>query len=464
MYRQLNALALPLAVTHVCRRWRSVALDHAHLWTKVFWDAGDSVEAALAFLERSRNAPLTVNMAFETSRMSSDGLSVFGAVSAQFCRVTKLSIRMSRELIENPAISTLFAIGPTPLLIPGLRDLSIEVLGTHSSQDWPRLNIASPSLTHLYLGWVLPLSWGSVLSPSTTHVTLRSLVIQCGDLQQVLELAPNLHTLRMVLLHVVADTVKSPGMNLPSSSAGSARTVDSLQLHYVTGESLGFVQHVIPITTQIREVIVGTSFVNTPADVAFDFLHISDLSNITSLRLLPGDFSVSTASGLARAVQGDLTEELLERLYSLCSTQPILSTLREASVCISQWDTLLGLVFDSDVGNTLPSLERIVLSVGQDRFRFDEMSVGYDGLRIFLPRWTTLEVIADGGRPPTIDLVRYTIRALDCLQPTPLTSIHVEFSNRNTGEDDWDSEDDYATIFSELYHAETAHAGLGVSD
>ena len=53
-----------MCATSVCRRWRCVAIDRAVLWGTVCWDSEYESSLALldTFLQRSKGAPLTINI------------------------------------------------------------------------------------------------------------------------------------------------------------------------------------------------------------------------------------------------------------------------------------------------------------------------------------------------------------------------------------------------------------------
>lgn len=54
------------AISHVSRRWRTVALDTASLWTSIDVSYGTSLDQAKAFAARSKNLPLDVRCDFKS--------------------------------------------------------------------------------------------------------------------------------------------------------------------------------------------------------------------------------------------------------------------------------------------------------------------------------------------------------------------------------------------------------------
>lgn len=55
-------LSFELLVSHVCRRWREVAIDTAMLWTYIGFKEGLPHEKSTTYLERSKNAPLVIRI------------------------------------------------------------------------------------------------------------------------------------------------------------------------------------------------------------------------------------------------------------------------------------------------------------------------------------------------------------------------------------------------------------------
>ncbi|KAJ7581643.1 hypothetical protein C8J56DRAFT_957899, partial [Mycena floridula] len=49
-----------LLVSHVCHDWRVLALDLAHLWTRLYFRPGSALERCETYLERSKEAPLEI--------------------------------------------------------------------------------------------------------------------------------------------------------------------------------------------------------------------------------------------------------------------------------------------------------------------------------------------------------------------------------------------------------------------
>lgn len=60
-----EALPLQFIVSHVCRRWREVVLGIPVLWSKLKFVIGFNKEWAVVCLERSKDAPLDINIDLE---------------------------------------------------------------------------------------------------------------------------------------------------------------------------------------------------------------------------------------------------------------------------------------------------------------------------------------------------------------------------------------------------------------
>ncbi|TFY51807.1 hypothetical protein EVG20_g10829, partial [Dentipellis fragilis] len=230
-----------LALSHVCRQWRSIARDDALLWTHIFMS---NVELCQRMLVRSKQAALTVRHGF----ISNDGKSLIslGHALAHLSRIKTLQIscqyygtnlpRRFMEYISSPAplleelyLSNLTGHWATNALpdtvfagcVPRLARLTV-LHGAQLSWSSPLLKLSS--LTHLHIGdmteWKnstldplltvlarLPLLRGLALEqaipagpqvtgravalPALTHLTLSDDQTSCVALLQALTLPPS---------------------------------------------------------------------------------------------------------------------------------------------------------------------------------------------------------------------------------------------------------------------------------
>ncbi|KAI0691203.1 hypothetical protein C8T65DRAFT_547017, partial [Cerioporus squamosus] len=148
-----------LSLTHVCRKWREVALGCPDLWARV---DGECSAQLKAFLLRSRGAPLSLFLLSNTKdyqkMMNAEGprvrrldLTVVSPVSdirslLRFKHDALECVTISyTERISHPQRSVLFKVG---LFGGGI--LPIKALALDGLTDWVPTN-QFPSLTHLYL-------------------------------------------------------------------------------------------------------------------------------------------------------------------------------------------------------------------------------------------------------------------------------------------------------------------------
>ena len=68
-------LPFQVLISHVCKRWRSIALDTPILWTCLNFEKGTSLDQHQAYIERAKNAPLeiTIDCANESETEDEDG-------------------------------------------------------------------------------------------------------------------------------------------------------------------------------------------------------------------------------------------------------------------------------------------------------------------------------------------------------------------------------------------------------
>ncbi|KZT64038.1 hypothetical protein DAEQUDRAFT_67952 [Daedalea quercina L-15889] len=91
-----------IIVSHVCRRWRDVALHFASLWTNVLVTPSEELVAEV--LRRSRLAPLDVVVCFDPYTMDAQ-LGSFCLVLREVSRIRSLRIAMSDERVPPEILS-----------------------------------------------------------------------------------------------------------------------------------------------------------------------------------------------------------------------------------------------------------------------------------------------------------------------------------------------------------------------
>ncbi|TCD68935.1 hypothetical protein EIP91_009325 [Steccherinum ochraceum] len=139
-----------IALTHVCRRWREVALGNTLLWTNVYSVSRATLNLALVFLQRS--TPLPVHMEVKASdkyRGIDTTLLNYVWTPLGIQRVVSLSLQVTykqlRRLLETP----------DTMVAPHLRTLEFEapprIIGSSSSDPFPNIlpKLTAPALATL---------------------------------------------------------------------------------------------------------------------------------------------------------------------------------------------------------------------------------------------------------------------------------------------------------------------------
>ncbi|KAH9959480.1 hypothetical protein BC827DRAFT_507493 [Russula dissimulans] len=189
-------------LSHVCRRWRHIALGSPKLWTSI--GTRDLTPLLAAFIERSQGAPLDVSVCIDsddTHRLQR--LADLQSVSS--------SLRSFEVTISGPftdGVKDLFArfrSSATLLTVLSIRfDYDTRVPGVESSDGDDTFNLLfskeHPALSALSLKSLRP--WTALLSETLTTLTLASLYLSANDLYPCLKAVPNLTFL--ALLNVLA--------------------------------------------------------------------------------------------------------------------------------------------------------------------------------------------------------------------------------------------------------------------
>ena len=158
-----------LTITHVCKRWREVALNTAQLWA-VLWYSWSKREVLEAFISRSRQAPLEVELFEADSDKLTDALHL---VLPELGRTKSLTLSMETEAFEEFEEDNY----KIPAVLPLIRSLSIscQTMSYNKIAQLPSFVTRSslPDLTNLFVDNLL-ISWIPGLFPTC----LRSLYIR----------------------------------------------------------------------------------------------------------------------------------------------------------------------------------------------------------------------------------------------------------------------------------------------
>ncbi|KAH8984178.1 hypothetical protein EDB86DRAFT_2964080 [Lactarius hatsudake] len=179
--------------SHVCQRWRDVALGTPELWTTIRQD--DHFCAVQCFMERSQRMKLDVSFPVY---MRQEGIKGFQAAFAHHAsRIRRLHVDVNGDRVYDFYRS----LAACDLVMPALEHFSIMMFEygfpDDSRVDGP-LSFFDESefLTELTFKRALPLQ--THLSPSIRSLTLADRVVDLDELLHCLAAAPNLEYLALL--------------------------------------------------------------------------------------------------------------------------------------------------------------------------------------------------------------------------------------------------------------------------
>ena len=183
-----------VAATHVCHLWHTTLLSSPRLWSHL--DFIDE-ECALAFLERSKSAPLSVNLmdAFNPSKFVRESLN-------------KIATRVTTLRAEHSTLLNEFLARPMPML---------EVLEVTDSKEFPSDKPTHfPSLTSLTISGFDPLRYRAPLLTSF-HLVCNSIFTDSQELTAgiLLDFLRNCPLLETVFLRCDARPNSDEVVSLP---------------------------------------------------------------------------------------------------------------------------------------------------------------------------------------------------------------------------------------------------------
>jgi len=191
-----------VSLSHVCRRWRHIALRSPKLWTSI--GTRDLTPLLPAFIERSQGAPLDVSVCIDSDDTRClQRLADLQSVSS--------SLRSFEVTISGPFTDDVkdvfahFRSAAAQLTVLSIRfDYDARVPGVESSDGDDTFNLLfgkeHPALSALSLKSLRP--WTGLLSETLTVLALASLYLSANDLYPCLKAVPNLTFL--ALLNVLA--------------------------------------------------------------------------------------------------------------------------------------------------------------------------------------------------------------------------------------------------------------------
>ena len=204
-----GAEVVPL--THVCRRWRNIALRTQELWT--FLRDRDLTDMLPVFIERSQRAPLDVSVSINSD--DTHRLRLLTDLQAASSHLRSFEVSIAGSFTD--AVEAAFAHfhKPAPLLTTlSIRfDPDTKVPASESpdagyafsrlfGREHPILS--SLSLKSLRL-------WTAPLSDTLTSLTLASLFLSANDLYPCLKAVPNLRFLALLnIMSTLSDDYVGP--------------------------------------------------------------------------------------------------------------------------------------------------------------------------------------------------------------------------------------------------------------
>ena len=152
-------------ITHVCRRWREIALDTPILWSRIDDTLPDRM---VAFLQRSRSAPISLSTYLALPHQGTAGALVARVLDSCRARLRRLDVRLhaydifthSRINFAAPNLECLtvqcelydgIEVVHYPLLLQG-QTTSLKALALLHIRHWLPANLF-PSLVHLNISY-----------------------------------------------------------------------------------------------------------------------------------------------------------------------------------------------------------------------------------------------------------------------------------------------------------------------
>nr|VWP00412.1 PPM-type phosphatase domain-containing protein [Ganoderma boninense] len=266
--RRARKQSFNVLVSHVCRRWRAVAVDSSLLWTHIRFEGPPPWERALIYVDRAKTAPLSISIDrtvdddddgshFDDDSEDEDEpkdndpdlviiTEIMDIVVAHIDHIQVLEIMASFYTHMHRALVKLGATPGAPLL-EVLQLYHYEDTDEHDSfklqelRDQPFVLFSgnAPRLTHVAL-WGVHLDWSKRGAPFLTGLYDLELAYHARDVRpsfkdftRVLRASPHLHTLTLSLSGPAGVPGEWPSVNVSAGDDddddddGSAMLVDS---------------------------------------------------------------------------------------------------------------------------------------------------------------------------------------------------------------------------------------------
>ncbi|KAI0657434.1 hypothetical protein C8Q70DRAFT_935084 [Cubamyces menziesii] len=241
-------LPFNVLVSHVCSRWRAVAIENPLLWSHIRFVGTPPYDRATTYLERAKAAPLaitvdrTVDEDEDDISVSEDGSytpedndpdlivisGIMDLITPHVAHWQALQIMVSFYPHMHRALEALAAAGPAPLLevlqLYHYEDTDEHLTFRHPAlreQPFQLFDGVAPRLTHVAL-WGVHLPWARDASPFLAGLTDLELAYHARDVRpsfyefaRILRASPDLRTLTLCLSCPAGTPADWPSSGMP---------------------------------------------------------------------------------------------------------------------------------------------------------------------------------------------------------------------------------------------------------
>ncbi|KAI0354955.1 hypothetical protein OH77DRAFT_1425564 [Trametes cingulata] len=351
-------LPFNVLVSHVCARWRAIAVDNPLLWSHVRFVGNPPYERAATYLARAKGAPLAITIDrtvdddddFSVSEEGSyepedndPDLEVIGGIMdlilPHVAHWQALQIMVSFYPHMHRALEALGAAGPAPML-EVLQLYHYEDTDEHLTFKHPELRVqpfrlfggVAPRLTHVAF-WGVHVNWDKESAPFLTGLRDLELAYHARDVRpsfadfaRILRSSPDLRTLTLCLSCPAGTPADWPSSGMPettsqSDSAAMDVDIDStapLVLPKLTDLVLAYLEpgYLLSLLPRLALPALTSLALDLEEDDYSEFL-----AYLTSPRSLPQPSTASSSSSRLAlrgpGVAGTPTRSLLANLTSL---------------------------------------------------------------------------------------------------------------------------------------------------
>lgn len=413
-------------VSHVCRRWRRLALSQARLWDEIRYSADGSpnIHAIKAILRRSQQVSIALHLNFALPMNAVPSVAVVGKARAvartivpHFSRAYSLQLYLSVHLWDDRAFAPLLRMGV--IQMPSLRRLVAEDVS--AALPMPILNITCPPLELLRLEFLSMPLYHPLVNAGTLSVRLFAVRIARSDLVRFIGKLRDIDYMFLGLL------VFTDGRGSAQSKAALPTiSPDLMQFMDIAASDMPFVRRILPIDN-MWSVTLGQYFLDladSSAWAPFLGVGVDTFGDVVELRLRGDTLELRNARGMARSVVPRDHGQTSRLLSSLLAQLPsLLSTMRTLRINIEDWAPFLTVV--SLHGSSLPKLESLSLHI--DQGALDGMpnvtTTEYYGPTVQFPVLGAVEVCVFGTVVPRLPLARSYVGFVTCIHGFDVSEI-----------------------------------------